>query len=129
MPKQKIKEIMTNKQAEIANNRIQVLEDRIQKFNLIINIYLKDKESSLYINLVTTMTEFQLEVHSLRESLNTRHEWLFNFVGGGWNQVMAYTLEDAIETAHQEYSGMDIQDGSFRISTPGDYKTQMSSFY
>lgn len=120
---------MTNAQAEIANNRIQVLEDRIQNFNLIINIYLKDKESSIYINLVTTMTEFQLEIKTLKDAINTRHEWLFNFVGGGWNQVMAYTLEEAIEIARQEHSGMDIQDGSFRISTPGDYKTQMSSFY
>lgn len=122
---------MTNAQAEIANNRIQVLEDRIQKFNENIIRWGIDaeKESSLYITIVTTITEFELEVHSLVESLNTRHEWLFNFVGGGWNQVMAYTLEEAIEIAHQEYSGMDIQDGSFRISTPQDYKTQMSSFY
>lgn len=120
---------MTNAQAQAAQNRILVLEDRIQSFNSNITRYRIEVGSSLFTTISTTITEFELEVHSLRESLNTRREWLFNFVGGGWNQVHAYTLEEAIETAHQEYSGMDIQDGSFRISTPQDYKTQMSSFY
>lgn len=121
---------MTNAQAEIANNRIQVLEDRIQNFNYNIIRWGIDleKESSLYTTIVTTITEFELEVHSLRVSLNTRREWLFNFVGGGWNQVTAYTLEDAIETATSTYSGMDVDKTTFRLSTPQDYKTQMSTF-
>lgn len=120
---------MTNEQALVAKNRIQVLEQRIQNFNLIINIYLKDKESSIYINLVTTMTEFQLEIKTLKDALNTRHEWLFNFVGGGWNQVHAYTLEEAIGTAKGEYSGLEIDEKSFRISTPTDYSNLLSLFY
>ena len=122
---------MTNAQAEIANNRILVLEDRIQKFNDNIIRWGIDaeKESSLYTTIVTTITEFELEVHSLRESLNTRREWLFNFVGGGWNSVMAYTLEEAIEMAVYVYSGMDVDTSTFRVSTPSDYNAQLSSFY
>lgn len=120
---------MTNEQAQVAKNRIQVLEQRIQNFNLIINIYIKDKESSLYINLVTTVTEFQLEIKTLRDALNTRHEWLFNFKGGGWNSVHAYTLEEAIGAAKGEYSGLEIDEKSFRISTTSDRQNLLSSFY
>lgn len=108
---------MTNSQAEAANNRIQVLEDRINNFNSIINIYLKDKESPIYINLVTTITEFQLEIKTLRDAITTRREWLFNFIGGGWNSVHAYTLEEAISLASIEYSGMAIDTKSFRIAS------------
>lgn len=122
---------MTNAQAQVAQNRILVLEDRIQKFNDNIIRWGIDaeKESSLYTTIVTTITEFELEVHSLRESLNTRREWLFNFVGGGWNSVMAYTLEEAIETAVSKYSGMDVDASTFRVSTPADEQNLLSLFY
>lgn len=120
---------MTNAQAEIANNRIQVLEDRIKSFNANLTLFPINDGGRIYTTIVTTITEFELEVHSLRKSLNTRREWLFNFVGGGWNQVHAYTLEEAIGTAKGEYSGLEIDEKSFRISTPTDYANLLSLFY
>lgn len=131
---------MTNSQAEAANNRIQVLEDRIKNFNLLSSRCLTEKESPFlvpimsphspfYINLVTTITEFQLEIKTLRDAITTRQEWLFNFIGGGWNSVHAYTLEEAISLASIEHSGMAIIDTkSFRIATAGDEANLLSNF-
>jgi len=120
---------MTNAQAQAHQERILVLEDRIQSFNANIIRYRIEEGSSLFTTIVTTITEFELEVHSLRKSLNTRREWLFNFVGGGWNSVTAYTLEEAIETATTTYSGMDVDTATFRVSTPSDYQNCLSLFY
>jgi hypothetical protein len=120
---------MTNAQAQAAQNRILVLEDRIQSFNANITRWRIEEGSSLYTTIVTTITEFELEAHSLRESINTRREYLFNFKGGGWNSVTAYTLEEAIETATATYSGMDVDPATFRVSTPADEQSLLSLFY
>lgn len=128
---------MTKEQAQKANNRIVVLEDRIQNFNdnIIRWGINQEKESSLYINLVTTMTEFQLEIKTLKDALNTRHEWLFNFKNGGWNSEMAFTKEEAIEQAIFKYGHPDTQEmlqvdtTTFRVSTTVDHKNLMSMFY
>jgi hypothetical protein len=120
---------MTNAQAQAHQERILVLEGRIQAFNASLTLFPIEEGSSLYTTIVTTITEFELEVHSLRKSLNTRREWLFNFIGGGWNSVTAYTLEEAIETATTTYGGMDVDTSTFRVSTPADEQSLLSLFY
>jgi hypothetical protein len=65
---------MTNAQAQAHQKRILVLEDRMQSFNANIIRYRIEKGSSLFITIVTTITEFELEAHSLRKSLNTRRD-------------------------------------------------------
>lgn len=126
---------MTNAQAQAAQNRILVLEDRIQSFNSNITRYRIEVGSSLFTTISTTITEFELEVHSLRKSLNTHREWLFNFVGGGWNSVMAYTLEEAIQQAITIYGNPNKQDAlrvdinTFRVSTPADEQNLLTSFF
>lgn len=122
---------MTKEQAQVANNRIMVLEDRIQNFtdNIIHWGIDQEKDSSLYINLATTMTEFQLEIKTLKYAINTRYEWLFNFAGGGWNSVNAYTREEAIALAKDVYSGMEIDEKTFRISTTSDKTSLLRNFY
>jgi len=120
---------MTNAQAQETQNRIKVLEQRINTLNDASEHY--QRGSTEYITLSTTITEFELEAHTLRKSLNTRRDWLFNFVGGGWNSVTAYTLEEAIETATTKYSGMgmDVDPATFRVSTPTDHTNLLSIFH
>lgn len=122
---------MTREQAQVANNRILVLEDRIRRFqnNLPHWGINPDGESSLFITMVTTITEFELEIAALRDAINTRHEWLFNFAGGGWNSVTAYTREEAILLAKAEYSELEPDEGSFRQSTTSDRQNLLSVFH
>lgn len=59
-------------------------------------------------------------------------EYLFNFVGGGWNSVWAKTKRGAIAQALKKYKGdtvcvVDVN--SFRLSSEGDYRNLMSLFY
>jgi hypothetical protein len=58
-------------------------------------------------------------------------EWLFNFVNGGWNSVMATSKGNAIELAEKEYADSDtlnVNEDSFRMSTPTDYNNLLSTF-
>lgn len=64
--------------------------------------------------------------------LRKRKEWIFNFVGGGWNTIMGVDKEEAINNAKEEWKNskyLDVDNDSFRISTPEDYKTNLASFY
>ena len=60
----------------------------------------------------------------------TKKEYLFNFVGGGWNSVFAKTLKGAISEAKKSYKNSKcvIDEKSFRISTEADYRANMSLF-
>jgi hypothetical protein len=58
-------------------------------------------------------------------------EWLFNFVGGGWNSTYAKTREEAEQKIKQEYEGKAnlVPDfNTIRPSTKGDYEANMSNF-
>jgi hypothetical protein len=59
-------------------------------------------------------------------------EYLYNFVGGGWNSVFATTKRGAIKAARARWKGDDglvVDENSFRVSTPSDYQALMSLFY
>jgi hypothetical protein len=61
-----------------------------------------------------------------------KKEYLFNFVGGGWNSEFAKTRRGAIAQARKRYKGDSIcvvDEKSFRLSTPADYRACMSLFY
>jgi hypothetical protein len=59
-------------------------------------------------------------------------EYLYNFVGGGWNSEFAKTKKGAIKTAKARW-GTDnrlvVDEKSFRVSTPSDYQNLLSLFY
>jgi hypothetical protein len=62
----------------------------------------------------------------------TKKEYLFNFVGGGWNSIIAKNKAEAIKLAKAEYNSSKstkVDENSFRIKTEKDYKQLMSSFY
>jgi hypothetical protein len=81
------------------------------------------------------INETVAEIAALERTLATKWEFLFNFIGGGWNSEVAFTKEDAIEQALFNYGHPDTQThlrvdtSTFRVSTPTDYKNQLSSFY
>ena len=61
-----------------------------------------------------------------------KKEYLYNFIGGGWNSEFAKTKRGAIAQAKKRWAdseGLDIDVTSFRVSTPSDYQNLMSLFY
>ena len=64
-----------------------------------------------------------------------RKEYLYNFVGGGWNSEWATTKRGAIKQAKARWesepitSQLVVDENSFRVSTPTDYNNLLSLFY
>ena len=60
-----------------------------------------------------------------------KKEYLFNFVDGGWNSIVAKNKYEAIKLAKAKYNDdkSKIDESSFRIKTEKDYKQLLSSFY
>jgi hypothetical protein len=61
-----------------------------------------------------------------------KKEYLYNFIGGGWNSEFAKTKKGAIKAAKARWNGDDrltVDEKSFRISTPSDYQNLLSLFY
>lgn len=59
-------------------------------------------------------------------------EYLYNFVGGGWNSAWAKTKKGAIASAKKRWKGNDkliVDERSFRISTTDDKNALLSLFY
>jgi len=52
---------------------------------------------------------------------------IFNFYGGGWNSLYAYTEEEAIQEALKKYNEVDIN--SFRLKTDSEEEYLLSLFY
>lgn len=84
--------------------------------------------------IASILTEAQTELDNVVILRNTSYEFLFNFIGGGWNSERAYCEEDAIKQAITKYGNPNTQTNlrvdtkSFRVSTPSDYKRQMLTF-
>ena len=56
-------------------------------------------------------------------------EWIFNFVGGGWNTVRATNLEDAKKIVKTQYGDTMSPDyNSVRPSARADYESHMRNF-
>ena len=122
---------MTREQRDAAKKRLWNLELRLNGiWSLTENM--SDKGG---IEIANILDETKAEIAAIEKQLATKWEFLFNFIGGGWNSEIAFTEEDAIEQALFKYGHPDTQSSlrvdvsSFRVSTPGDYKAQLSSFY
>ena len=76
--------------------------------------------------------EYNNEITRLNKSINERREYLYNFIGGGWNSEWAYTVEEAIEQAQNRWAAdspkLRVDAESFRVSTPSDYSSLLSMF-
>jgi hypothetical protein len=122
---------MTRDQREAAKQRLWNLELRLNGINALTE-NMSDKGGT---EIASILDETRVEIASIEKQLATKWEFLFNFIGGGWNSEVAFTKEDAIEQALFQYGHPNTQTSlrvdvtSFRVSTPTDYKNQMSTFY
>jgi hypothetical protein len=122
---------MTRDQKNKAKQRLEVLELRLDGINALTE-NMSDKGG---VEIASILDETRAEIASIAKTLATRWEFLFNFIGGGWNSEIAFTKEEAIEQALFKYGHPNTQTSlrvdvtSFRVSTPTDYNNQMSTFY
>lgn len=117
---------MTNLQRKQGQDRIIVLTHR----NAEMERFIKQDEPPTYLEdtLRETISENQVIIDQLTKSTLARYEFLFNFMGGGWNSEYAHTLEEAQQLATEKYqSEVDLK--SFRVSTPADYNNLLSLFH
>ena len=64
--------------------------------------------------------------------MKTNKQYLYNFVGGGWNSEWATTNRGAIKQAKARWKGdggLVVDENSFRISTDSECNSLMSLFY
>lgn len=83
-------------------------------------------------DLLIAMNALQLAApaHLKYEHISPKKiEWLFNWIGGGWNSVMAVSKSDAIAAAIAEWGEGRIQISSMRPATPKELKSLLSEFY
>lgn len=110
------------------------LLNRLDDLNLI-----RENTTSLFgpelqAQILSLISETEIEIGHIKLH-KRKKEYLFNFIGGGWNSEMAYYEEEAIEQAILKYGHPNTQESlrvdinTFRVSTPSDYNTQLSSFY
>jgi non-ribosomal peptide synthetase component E (peptide arylation enzyme) len=117
---------MTNAQRKQGQERIVVLMHR----NAEMERFIKQEEPPTYIEdvLNKTIEENQTLIEQLTKATTARYQFLFNFIGGGWNSEYAHTIEEAQQLASEKYqSEIDLK--SFRVSTPADYNNLLSLFY
>lgn len=123
---------MTREQRDALKQRVVLLESRLDGISALTR---NGDAGEMGGTLQPIINETVAEIVSLERTLATSLEFLFNFKGGGWNSEVAYTKEDAIEQALFKYGHPDTQEmlrvdtSTFRVSTPTDYKNQLSSFY
>ena len=117
---------MTNSQRKQGQDRIIVLKHR----NAEMDFFISQEEPASYIEDIMnkTIEENQVIIDQLTKATDARYQFLFNFIGGGWNSEYAHTLEEAQQLASEKYqSEIDLK--SFRVSTPADYNNLLSLFY
>jgi hypothetical protein len=122
---------MTREQRDAAKQRVVALSSRLDA----IQTLTENMSDQGGIEIANIINETKAEIDALAKRIATKWEFLFNFKGGGWNSEVAFTKEDAIEQALFNYGHPDTQEhlrvdvSTFRVSTPTDYKNQLSSFY
>ena len=122
---------MTREQRDAAKQRVVALSSRLDA----IQTLTENMSDQGGIEIANIINEIKAEIDALAKQIATKWEFLFNFKGGGWNSEVAFTREDAIEQALFNYGHPDTQEilkvdtSTFRVSTPSDYKNQLSSFY
>jgi len=121
---------MTEAQRNSGLSRIQVLRMRNLDLGNMLKVFLVSDGMVKSVN--DQIAENQETVDKLEKATADRYEFLFNFVGGGWNSEYAYTLEEAQAIAKEKYSHSEslVPDyKTFRVSTPSDYNNLLSLFY
>ena len=122
---------MTQAQRDAAKQRLEVLELRLDGISAITDNGCPIERGNI---LQPIINETVAEIVSLEKTLATKLEFIFNFKGGGWNSEVAFTKEEAIEQAIENYGVpedgkiLNIDITSFRVSTPDDMRNLLSLF-
>ena len=125
---------MTREQRDAAKQRVVLLQSRLDGISALTDNGCPVEMDNIMQPIIN---ETKAEIEYLVQRIATKWEFLFNFIGGGWNSEVAFTKEDAIEQAIFKYGHPDttfggmlqVDTSTFRVSTPSDYKNQLSSFY
>ena len=123
---------MTQAQRDLAVRRLESLKLRL---NALVGILKTELSSPFYrTECDRIVLETTTEIQSIEKQLATKLEFLFNFKGGGWNSEIAFTKEEAIEQAIENYGVpedgkiLNIDITTFRVSTPDDRRNLLSFF-
>ena len=82
--------------------------------------------------IVAIKLEYAEELTRLDNLISEKREYIYNFVGGGWNSEYALTVEDAIAQAQARWGDdkrLQVDTKSFRVSTPESMRAALSLFY
>jgi predicted HNH restriction endonuclease len=117
------------------NKMLQRYTDLLNRVDTL-QFILKNVEGYEEGDLVAIIQETEAELAKIKNLKDNKRQYIFNFMSGGWNSEFAFTEEEALQQAIEKYgkpnaSGgvLNIDERSFRVSTPTDYQSLMSSFY
>ena len=82
--------------------------------------------------IVAIKLEYAEEMTRLDNLINEKREYMYNFIGGGWNSEYAHTQEAAIAQAQARWGDdkrLQVDTNSFRESTPDSMRAALSLFY
>jgi hypothetical protein len=123
---------MTREQRDAAKQRVVALSSRLNAIETLTE-NMSDKGG---IEIANIINETKAEIDALAKRIATRIEFLFNFIGGGWNSEWAFTPEEAIAQAITRFGDPRLESttcrvdiASFRKSTAADKDNLLSSFY
>jgi|688.fasta_scaffold169419_4 hypothetical protein len=121
---------MTTEQRTSGLKRIKTLTTRNINLESLIGT---SELSGIMVNELTTQIEENEQViQDLIKATDKRYEFLFNFIGGGWNSEYAFTKEEAQAMALEKYKDSNnckVDLKTFRVSTSSDYENLLSMFY
>jgi len=116
---------MTNLEYNQLSERKQILQTRI--FSLKDTNHLDPMAQEA---ITAVIEESRREIAKIEESLTTKREYLYNFIGGGWNSEWAHTRELAIKQAKERWGfSMEVDPDSFRVATHFDHQHLLSLFH
>jgi len=118
---------MTLSQKQQIENRYNALVERIEEIE---TLFPDREDTTPEASLIgTILDETRAEASTLELELYKKREYIFNFVGGGWNSVWASYVEEAWNLAATMYGDLKVDKKSFRESTPADMQNMLSLFY
>ena len=123
---------MTQAQRDLAMRRLESLKIRLSALDGMLATQLSSPFYRTQCDQI--YEEAKTEIDALEKQLSTKLEFIFNFKGGGWNSEVAFTKEEAIEQAIENYGVpedgkiLNIDITSFRVSTPDDRRNLLSLF-
>lgn len=120
---------MTKAQQDLKATRFNVLSPRLEEIQSLF-------PNRTHAVIEDICQEISAELQSLHTALHTKTEYIFNFVGGGWNTIHAYTIEEAIAEAQEIYDEkapgkmlLLVDTESFRVKEKKEYESLLASFY